>query len=193
MLITATELVVPSGSMLEADLTIDLAAILRSEIRQDEVANVTPIKAGELLAEFNRSWRDIHSVISRLEAEKNKAEKEANKRKGILLLEEIPRILKDKGITSTADTRQAVIDTDGEYEILTDRFDQLRAAIFYLKGKLESFENAFTSTKKILGESTFNYGNMGGGPKGDTHSKGDPSLLKPALAPVAAGFGNARF
>lgn len=157
-MIETTSLIVPSGDDSEKKITIDLHPIFLSEARQDEVATVTPTKAPELLAEFNHTWRDIHAHLTQLEAEKNKAEKEVKKRKGVLILEVIPARLKELQIASAADTREAIINTDEEYLRLTDRFDQLKAAIMFLKGKQESFENAFTSVKKIMGESTYNYG-----------------------------------
>jgi hypothetical protein len=159
-MIETTELIVPFGDGGASDRStfkIDLNPIFISEARQDEVATVTPMKAPELLAEFNRSWRDIHAHLTRLEAEKNKAEKAAKKRKGVLILEVIPEKLKALEIASAADTREAVINTDEEYGQLSERLDQLKAAIMFLKGKQESFENAFTSVKKIMGEAAFNY------------------------------------
>lgn len=187
MLINTTDLVVPAGDINERDITIDLAAILRSEIRQDEVAIVTAAKAPELLAEFNRSWRDVHASIARLEAEKNKAEKAVKNRRGVLLLEVIPQRLEAMGVKSATDIREAIIDTDAEHSKLADRFDQLKAAIFYLKGKLESFENAYTSVKKLIGESTYNY-------SGNSRLSGDASNggSRSAGAP-RPGFGTPRY
>lgn len=203
MLITETVLTVPAGNLLDPDIKIDLAAIQVSEVRQDEVARVTAVKAPELLAEFNRSWRGIMDIVSLLEKEKNRATKEADKRKGVLLLEVIPERLKSLGIASSADNRQAVIDTDDEYGILTDRLDQIKAAIMFIKGKLTSFENAFTSVKKIMGESTYNHSQH---ISGDTSSPGGKSYLRagdkspsaPATQPkpevqLTNGFGTARF
>lgn len=196
MLIESTELRVPAGEMIDADYVIDLAAILRSEVRQAEVAIVTPAKAPELLAEFNKSWLAIHDVIARLEAEKNKADKAAKKRRAVVLLEIVPKVLEEKKLSTAADVREAIILTDDEYEILTDRFDQIKAAIFFLKGKMESFENAYTSTKKIMGEDSYN---MHGKPlSGGTENRGEPRLVSrpqtpPASAGARAGFGTPRF
>src|SRR5256885_7986894 len=39
-----------------------------------------------------------------------------------------------------------------QYQVLTDRVDQITALVEYLKGKQESFVNAFTSVKKIMGD-----------------------------------------
>jgi hypothetical protein len=196
-MIESTSLMVPLGDGGEdgaGRFTIDLNPIFISEARQDEVATVTPVKAPELLAEFNRSWRDIHAHLTKLEAEKNKAEKALKKRKGILILEVIPARLKELEIASAADTRQAVIDTDTEYLALSDRFDQLKAAIMFLKGKAESFENAYSSVKKIMGEDAYNHGaGRGSNPRlsGDT----TPSQRPPQRAAQTGGsvFGNPKF
>lgn len=187
---------VPAGREGEPDTIIDLQSLLASEARQDEVAYVTLTKAPELLAEFNKSWRDIHSVVSKLEAEKNKAEKAAEKRKGVLILEVIPARLKELGIASAADTRQAIIATDVDYEALTDRFDQITAALVYLKGKLKSFENAYASVKKIMGEDAFNYKNKPG-MSGGADSRPAPSVARPGpTAPAPAskpGWGKPKY
>jgi hypothetical protein len=159
-MIESTDLIVPSGDG-SVQIRISLGDILTAEIRQDEVAIVTPGKAPELLSTYNRAWRETHQWMSRLEAEKNRAEKALRNRKGVLILEVIPEKLRVLDMKSSVDIREAVIDTDAEYGALTDRVDQIKAAIMYLKGKLESFENAFTSVKKIMGESTYNFG---GGP-----------------------------
>ncbi len=156
-MIESTDLVVPSGDG-SKEIRISLGDILTAEIRQDEVAFVTPLKAPELLSTYNRAWRDTHQWMSRLTAEKNRAEKALRNRKGVLILEVIPEKLKQLDMKTSVDIREAVIDTDVEYGLLTDRVDQIEAAIMYLKGKLESFENAFTSVKKIMGENAFNYG-----------------------------------
>lgn len=187
---------VPAGNAGEPNTIIDLQALLASEARQDEVAYVTLTKAPELLSEFNKSWRDIHSVVAKLEAEKNKAEKAANKRKGVLILEVIPARLKELGIASAADTRQAIIATDPDYEALTDRFDEITAALVYLKGKLKSFENAYASVKKIMGEDAFNYKNKPG-MSGGTQSKLAPSVARPGPTPPSKpakpGWGRANY
>jgi len=156
MIITGAELVVPAGAPGAQAITIDLQAILISEGRQDEVAIVTPQKAPELLAEFNRSWRELDKLVVRLVAEKTKAEKEAGKRRAYLLLYEIPALLAKMDVASTMDAREAVIALDPEFQALQETVDKLDAVIEYLKGKRKSFENSYTSVKKIMGEDTYN-------------------------------------
>lgn len=179
MIFTEQAIVCPKGKKGNEPIVIDLDKIRTSEIRQDEVAIVTKVKAPELLAEFNRSWRELHQIIVQLMSEKNDAEKEQAKRKAVLLLGEVNDILKVKGVSSTADTREAVITLDEEYQALTDTVDQIEAVVEFLKGKMKSFENAYTSVKKILtGEDSGYMGGRNPNLGGDTSS-----------SPVRAGFG----
>src|SRR5438105_4840167 len=114
MLTTETTLIVPAGNPGTPDLNVDLGGILIAETRQAEVATVTPTKAPELLSTFNASWRDLHQLITRLTAERVKAETEVAKRCATLLLEVVPGELKRRGVASSADTRQAVVMLDEE-------------------------------------------------------------------------------
>jgi len=196
-MIESTDLVVPSGDGSD-EIRISLGDILTAEVRQDEVAYVTPGKAPELLSTYNRAWRDTHHWVSRLEAEKNRAEKALRARRGVLILEVIPERLKVLDMKSSTDIREAVIDTDAEYGRLTDRVDQIKAAIMFLRGKLESFENAFTSVKKIMGESTYNFGggpNPIGGGTGTGRVGGGVGAGDSGSRPATGGgvFGTAKF
>jgi len=135
------------------DIRVDLGVILTNQHRQAEVASVTKMKAPELLKTFNESWRDLDKLIKQLVASEIVAEREVEKRKATMLLEEVEGILKSKtNVSSTKDTRDAVIILDPTYQRLQDRVDKIHAMSEFLKGKLKSFENAYTSVKKILGE-----------------------------------------
>jgi len=156
MLIEGTLITVPPPKSGEQPITINLKDILIAESRQGEVAIVTPMKAPELLALFNAAWRDVDKFVKQLAAAKITAEHEVDKRRAHMLLNEVSEILKSKGIDSTKDTRDAVIILDTTYQQLQEYVDQVTATCEYLKGKLKSFENAFTSVKKIMGEDTYN-------------------------------------
>lgn len=180
---TSAELVVPAGTPGAQPIVVDIQAILVSEVRQDEVAIVTPAKAPELLSEFNHSWRELHRLVTGLTSEKNKAEKALAKRKAILLLDEIPKVLAEKGVASAADTRQAVIELDDEYCVLEDTAAQLKAVVELLKGKMKSFENAYSSVKKILGED----------PNGMNHRGTNQNLSGDSTAKPRSGWGKTPF
>ncbi len=151
MLITGNEIVCPQGTPGAAPLVINLAAILKAEARQEEVATVNAMKAPELLKTLNRSWLDLSETLSKLYQEKGRAVKAAEKRKAVLVLEVVPKTLADKKLASNEANREAVISLDTEYEELEDKVLQITAVMKFLEGKLHSFENAFSSVKKILG------------------------------------------
>jgi hypothetical protein len=151
----AKTLTCPAGKRGAPPIVIAFGKILAAEARQVEIASVTPEKASMLLEVYNTAWRELHALFSKLSYEKVCAEKEANRRKAIVLLEIVPTRLKDLGVASSADTRQAVLDLDEEYQDYTDRVAQLEAVCEYMKGKLKSFENAFTAVKKVMQEDLY--------------------------------------
>lgn len=142
-------LICPKGINHE-HLSVPIGEILSAEAREHEVAIVSKLRAPELLYTFNDAWRRTHDIIVLLTRAMNSAKKEANKRKGVVILEVAPSYLQQKGISSTADSRQAVLDNDSEYLSLIDEQQQLEAAIELFKGKLKAFENAFTSVKALV-------------------------------------------
>lgn len=156
-------LVCPSGDPNRTSLKFEMAEVLQVEARINEVAYVTPEKAPELLSTFNRTFLDLTRKISLVELERQKAVREANKRKSVVILDEAPRILREKNLTKdsnpagSADLREAVLNNDDPYLNLLERVDQISAIHELLRGKLKAIEMAYTSVKKILGESAFNY------------------------------------
>jgi hypothetical protein len=178
------------------DIVLQLGTILIAEQRQNEVAFVTPIKAPELLALFNATWRDVDKLVKELVAARIQAERELERRRASLLLYEVEGILKKCDLSSTKDTRDAAIALDTAYQDLQDRVDQITAAGEYLKGKLKSFENAFTSVKKIMGEDVYNMSTRIGNPNlsGTTdRPRTDSAQTTPPTITTRAGWGKPRY
>lgn len=182
MLFTGSTVVCPRGKPGDNPLVIDLAVILASERRQDEVASVTKFKAPELLAEFNRSWRDLHALVVELQAELTKAQKALDRRKGVLLLEVVPEKLSARKLANNDAHRDAVISLDEQYQAFQETYDQIEAVVEYLKGKLKSFEHAYNSVKKIMGEDGYNMAARGP----NTNLSGDAGPSAQPDRPVAA-------
>ncbi len=207
MIFTGTELVCPAGAPGAPPLILALESILRAEQRQVEVAFVTPMKAPELLREFNIAWRDLHKITVQLAAEQLRAERELEKRKAVLILEVVPGKLKELDLANNEGTRSAVITLDARYQQLQEVVDEIDAVVRYLKGKLTAFENAFTSVKKIMGEDVYNMqGRQNPNLKGGADpikpvyvSKAAEELrmpapeLPPTPSPRAGGFGKAKY
>lgn len=144
---TSTAIVVATKA---GPLTLDLVRIKQAEARAIEVASVTPTKAPELLATFNQAYLDASNAFSRLRYERDCAEAKVNQIKAEILLDKIPGILKAKGVSSSADVRQAIIELDAGYQEALDNLSQLEAMVEFVKGKMKFLENAFTSVKKIM-------------------------------------------
>jgi hypothetical protein len=133
-----------------APLLLNMTRILQAEMRGDEIAAVTPDKASELLATFNRGYLDASEFFARVKLEYNRAEDETNKQKAIVLLDKMAEKMKVNKVSSSADIRQAFVDMDPDYQAAKDRMDQIAAMMEYLKGKMKYLENCFTSVKKIM-------------------------------------------
>lgn len=176
-----------SGAPGEKPIVIAMGEILKAEARQQEIACVTPEKAPELLQVYNQAWRNLHKIFCTLVFEKKKAEAAVTKRKSVVILEVVEPRLKELNIKSTADTRLAVLDLDQEYVDCLDYLSQTEALAEYIKGKLRSFENAFSSVKKIMQEDAYNMLYKGNdGTSGDTGSAPAGSVNK-------SGFGNPKY
>lgn len=137
-----------------------LRAIYEAESRIQEIAIVNAHKAPELLATFNIAYLKVKEHIVQLELMLCDAKQKLATRKSILTLDEVPRILKEKGLFveknpgGNEDQRQAIFNVDPEYIKNQDRVDIIKAMISLLDGKKDGLEWAYTSVKKILGGET---------------------------------------
>jgi hypothetical protein len=188
-------LIVPPGIKGGQPIIIDLEQILWAEKRQDEVATVNSSKAPELLATFNKQWLDLSRLVAQLTAERNKAEKELGKRRSVILLDLMNEKLAAKGVSSSADNREAVILLDEEYIQLSDTLDQLVAILETMKGKMKSFDNAFTSVKRLVVQDSYMQYNKNNSLSGDTYTYSPPKSNQTqsnTTKTTRAGFGQAK-
>jgi hypothetical protein len=141
--------IVPKEGGQEA-LTLSMSRILKAEQRGEEIAFVTPGKASELLATFNRAYLDASEFYARTKLEYNRAEDALNKVRAEILIDKMGPLLAEKKIGSSADIRQAFIEADPNYQAAKEKMDFIGAMLEYLKGKMKYLENCFTSVKKIM-------------------------------------------
>jgi hypothetical protein len=133
------------------------------EARIQEVACVTPTKAPELLATFNRCALDLDRLANQLELEHQLAMREAERLKGEILLDRVPNILAEKGLSTpkspmgSEDMRNAVLSQQKDYQEQLDRADKLKAMTRMIRGKYDAFERAFRSVRTLVGEQNFNF------------------------------------
>lgn len=146
---------VPRGTKSGA-LALDTTRIIIAENRLEEVRRVTIATAPDLLACYNEAYLDLQKFLGALRLEHDKAVREANKRRSIVLLDEAPRILQEKGLATSknpggsADLRQAILDGDEEYCLLMDKADYIAAVHTMLAGRCKAIEMAFQAVKKII-------------------------------------------
>jgi hypothetical protein len=132
---------------------------------------------------FNRGYLDASNLFARAKLEQARAEDSVNQIRANLLIDKVPGLLKEKGISSSVDMRQALVEADPEYQEARERLAQLDAMVEYLKGKMKFLENAYTSVKKIM-----DTGNW------QMQLKGVKSELSggSSNAPIGTRFGNPR-
>jgi uncharacterized protein related to proFAR isomerase len=72
-----------------------------------------------------------------------------DKRKAIIMLDEMPSLLASKGLKSSEDVRSSVLSLDVEYSSLHEQKDILEAIFENLKGKTRNLEHSLYSIKTI--------------------------------------------
>lgn len=170
------------------ELTFSMKKVLVAEARAEEIAIASPGRAPELLATFNRGYLDAANIFAKLKLEQARAEDDVARIKADILLDKAPDIIKSKGLTSSVDIRQAIVDADVEYQEAKDRLSLLDASVEYVKGKMKFLENAYTSVKKIMDTDNWNMAMSGG--RGDTNGTSDDTT---PVGGVSSGrFGNPR-
>lgn len=150
-------IIVPRGTQSGSAFRIDLKPILVAEARAVEVSAVTKHKAGELLRCFNEAWRIVKQHIAVQFKNRADAEKKLNETHALILLDKVPGILKEKGISSSADTREAVISLQPEYQEALENYNYINAVVAYLETKAMFFERSFQSVKKLTENNAFDF------------------------------------
>jgi hypothetical protein len=160
----------PAGSPTSQETGINMSLWARLEARIDEVATVTPGKAPELLSTFNRAALDLDRLGNELELEYQVAQREAERIRGEILLDRVPKILAERGLSTaknpmgSEDMRQAVLSQEKDYQAQLETVDKLKALVKMARGKYDAFERAFRSVRTLVGEQNFNFsGKIGGG------------------------------
>lgn len=194
-----TLFLVPRGNPGLTPLQLNMQTIIDAEHRVGEVAIMTPEKAPEMLATFNRAYLDLTRMLSYLELEANSAARHVNLRRSLLLLDIAPKTLADKHLATSKDLRDAVVDADHEYQELLERQGTIKAFQTLLEGKKKGIEMAYTSVKKILGDRP-----LGGRWTTPVHTpalreaelqpgQNADQAVKPEGAPAGGRFGKARY
>jgi len=142
-------------------LVLEMFEIYRAEQRIDEVATVNALRAPELLKTFNKAYKELRKYISVLELEYETALAEQDRVKAVIVLDDAPKILRERGLTTaknpsgSVDQRVAIVALDERYQKIHGIVINLKCFISLLEGKKDSIEKAYTAVKRILPDNSF--------------------------------------
>src|ERR1035437_102311 len=183
--------IVPRDSL--THLALNMARISQAEHRVDEIVTCNEHKGPELMAFFNKAYIDATDYSNKLAAEIIRAQKLADKRKSVVILDEVPRILKEKGlvpegssrISGTVSQQEAILTQDPQYQEAVDLVDCLEHYKDLMDRKMDTIEKAYLGVRKILGGDRMQYvqRNVSSGAPGqeevEVHSYVNTSIAKP--------------
>jgi hypothetical protein len=140
-------------------LSFNMDRIYQAERRNDEIAIANEHKAPELMAFFNRAYIDATDYSNALAAEVMRAKKLAERRKSSVILDEVPRILREKGlvpegsskISGTVLQQEAILTQDVEYQAAVDLVDGLNHYKDLMDRKMKTIENMYLGVRKMIG------------------------------------------
>jgi len=156
-----TAKIIPNGDGSAGGTLLQMTDIYRALARVDEIAIINGAKAPELIACFTRAYAALTDHLAVISTQVVKAKNAVAKRTAIVILDEVPRILREKGVLSgkntsgSADQRQAVLDVDVEYQQVRDLLQHLEAHYKLMEGKQTDIEMMYLATRKIIGENSY--------------------------------------
>ncbi len=130
-------LTVPTGLPGIPPIKLDIGGILEVESRIQEIAFVTPVKAPELMAVFNVAYSDLSNMIAQVKYQFEIAKVQEEKARAICIIDRVPGILKEKGLTSakspsgSEDLRSAILALDPDYSAAQEKTIQIKCALVY--------------------------------------------------------------
>lgn len=180
-------------------MEINLEGIAKAEARIADIQCVTPTKAPELLAAFTIAWRDLDQLVTLLNYQHVIAQAKLKEVRARILVDEVPDILKKKGLPSSKDVRDAVIDQDPKVQELVERVQQIFCILELIKGKKEAIGMAFSSVKRIVGEGAYNMlrnlknPNLSGDTGTDEVGEQSPTVERAITRSAPAAFGQPNY
>ena len=197
---TQTSFIIPAGDPGLPALRLEMTEIFYAEQRIAEVAFVNEHKAPELLSTFNQAYLSLVKMRALLEMEAGAAQSHLNRRRSEVILEVATEVLKKKGLATSKDLREAVVDGDIQYQELQGRLQAIEVHLEWIKGKTKGIEMAYTSVKKILGDRPRLGGSTTSGYTSPDHKQETPvggtiqsKVIYTPTDRKPSGFGGAKF
>ena len=142
-------------------LVLELRSVYEIEARIHEVAGLTRGKAPELMSTFNKTYGKLHDLVFDLNLEKILAERKLSEIKSVVILDQVPQILKERGLANnrsplgSEDLREAILAQNSDYQNTLVIVKQIECAIELLNGKMRSIQMAYQSVKKVYEDNSF--------------------------------------
>lgn len=155
LLITEDAIEVPLASQGKT-IRIDMVAITKAEARMQDIQCVTPEKAPELLGAFTEAWSSLNKIVGALSYQEAIAKDNVKKERNRVLLDDVARVLEEKGLKDSRDLRDAIIDGDPKVQEAEGVLRQLECLCELMRGKRSSMMMAFTAVRKCLTDKAFN-------------------------------------
>jgi hypothetical protein len=158
-LLTSKEsLLVPDGGGApeSKSTVIDMRAVFKAESRLHELQLVNRDKAGDLLHALITGWHDARQGRAMAAHQQARAKRRLAQIHGIIILDRAVTVIKEKGLETTrspagsADLREAVVNTDPEYNRAAETLEMLEALVEYLTEKADTLKMAYFSVGHLL-------------------------------------------
>lgn len=120
------------------------------ESRTHEIAFITPIKAPEMIASIIEARYAVIQHYSDIMFQLTIAQRRMKQRAGIITIDQAPAIIKEKGLSSNAETRNALIEVDDDYNDAAIVYGALEAGVVMFKEKLRALTDAQAAVREIL-------------------------------------------
>lgn len=142
-------LLIPRGRQGLAPLSLDMTEVYRIERRIEEIRNANPETMPDLITEFTIGFIQVGKMVSCAQLELADAKMSLSEAKAIATLDRAEKVLAEKGVKSTADSREAVLALDPDVQSAQHRVAAIDACLNLLYNKLSAFEWSYQSVKKI--------------------------------------------
>lgn len=151
----------PNGSTFE----VDMDPIYRLDARKVEIPTVTKTTGAELMRAMEAGHGIAGKLLATVGLEAARMQEAINKRSAVVVLDEVPAMLKAKGLATarspggSEDQRTHALNLDETLSALKDAMAQLEALKALLKTHVQGFIMAFSAIKRVLDTQYVGIGN----------------------------------
>jgi len=195
-------LVIPSGNGTNSPIVLDMRNIYKTEARLFEIQSLTKAKSSEFLYVVIQALSETKRHMATINLELLRAKQELRKVRAIIILDEVPEVLKAMGGTSSKspmgseDFRESLVNKSQQYQVVTDRVYQINASLEIMEAKAESFKMSYFVAMNVA-RGVDVAANISGGVDGeDPGSYSEQEKAQNFVNKVnkpTNGFGNAKF